>query len=208
MAFKTRLVKRPQGGSYEERWCFLTEDQALYVMTLSRNSDRVRECKRKLVKGFSAARKELENRETTPKTQAQALLESVQLIVQIEQRQKQQELIQQQHEQRITAIEIDKEIAQQELFALPFSDNPAPVFSTRAKINRIIRSTAKSKLLDPQGLWNEAYTQLYYRGSYDVRARVRHSGLTKLDQIERDGMIDIFFAIVSAIYGTIPTANI
>ena len=49
LAFKTRLVKRPQGGTYEERWCFLNEEQALYIITLSKNTDRVRECKRKLV---------------------------------------------------------------------------------------------------------------------------------------------------------------
>ena len=44
-AFETRLVKRPQGGTYEERWSWLTEPQATFVMTLSRNTEQVINCK-------------------------------------------------------------------------------------------------------------------------------------------------------------------
>jgi len=35
-----------QGGR-PERFCYLNENQSTYVMTLSRNTDPVRECKRK-----------------------------------------------------------------------------------------------------------------------------------------------------------------
>lgn len=56
LIFKTRLVKLPQGGSYQERWVWLNEEWANYLMTLSRNTKRVRAAKRQLVKAFSQAK--------------------------------------------------------------------------------------------------------------------------------------------------------
>lgn len=57
VAFETRLAKRPQGGSYKEKWALLSEEQATLLMTYSRNTERVRQCKRNLVKAFSRAKK-------------------------------------------------------------------------------------------------------------------------------------------------------
>lgn len=55
--FKTEVGKRAQGGGNPEKIYYLNEDQALYIMTLSRNTDAVRKCKRELVKAFSNAKK-------------------------------------------------------------------------------------------------------------------------------------------------------
>ncbi len=56
-AVETADIQMPNGGTRKELVCYwLTEDQATYVMTLSRNTDSVRRCKRELVKAFSAAK--------------------------------------------------------------------------------------------------------------------------------------------------------
>lgn len=55
-AFETRLVKRLQGGTYEERWAWLTELQATFVMTLSRNTEQVVNCKLALAVAFDKAK--------------------------------------------------------------------------------------------------------------------------------------------------------
>ncbi len=49
-------IKGSQGGR-PERYTFLTEEQATVLMTYSRNTDKVRHCKRKLVKAFTEAKK-------------------------------------------------------------------------------------------------------------------------------------------------------
>lgn len=52
----------PNGGSKGGRpevFAWLTEDQCLFVMTLSRNTDQVIECKMNLVKAFAEARRQL-----------------------------------------------------------------------------------------------------------------------------------------------------
>jgi phage regulator Rha-like protein len=67
-AFETRVIERPQGGTYEERICWLTEPQAIFLMTLSRNTERVVSCKLKLVEAFEAAKQRIATLETTPAT--------------------------------------------------------------------------------------------------------------------------------------------
>lgn len=52
------IGKPPEGsqGGRPEKFAWLTEDQSLFLMTLSRNTDRVVECKANLVEAFSKAR--------------------------------------------------------------------------------------------------------------------------------------------------------
>lgn len=72
--FKTDVVKRPQGGTYEVSYCFLNEAQATLLMTFSRNSDRVLDCKENLVEAFTAAKnRSLQNTVTTPQSYKEAL---------------------------------------------------------------------------------------------------------------------------------------
>ncbi|MEM9213978.1 MAG: Rha family transcriptional regulator [Cyanobacteria bacterium P01_F01_bin.150] len=57
IAFETeKPLKGTQGGRPSE-WAYLSEDQSLYFMTLSKNTPKVRRCKRELVKAFSEAKK-------------------------------------------------------------------------------------------------------------------------------------------------------
>jgi phage regulator Rha-like protein len=56
VAFQTREFKTRQGNSSVERFAFLSEDQATFLMTLSRNTEQVVECKLALVQAFSKAK--------------------------------------------------------------------------------------------------------------------------------------------------------
>lgn len=62
--FKKAVGERKQGGGKAERVALLTEDQALFLLALSRNTDRVVELKFKLVQAFSAARRNAQQRQT------------------------------------------------------------------------------------------------------------------------------------------------
>ena len=54
--FEICVVKRPQGGTYEETYCYLNEQQANLLMTFSRNTDQVLDCKERLVEAFIQAK--------------------------------------------------------------------------------------------------------------------------------------------------------
>jgi phage regulator Rha-like protein len=57
LSFKGDKPLEGSRGGRPETFCFLNEEQATYAMTLSRNSNKVRQCKRNLVKAFSEAKK-------------------------------------------------------------------------------------------------------------------------------------------------------
>jgi phage regulator Rha-like protein len=60
---KVPFETAPLSSGQTEVFCWLNEEQATFAMTLSRNSSKVIECKKKLVRGFYAAKKLLQQRE-------------------------------------------------------------------------------------------------------------------------------------------------
>ncbi len=60
LPFETEVGYREQGGGNPEKFYYLNEDQATYLMTLSKNTVKVRACKRQLVKSFAEAKKLLQ----------------------------------------------------------------------------------------------------------------------------------------------------
>jgi anti-repressor protein len=56
VAFQTREFKTRQGNTSVERFAWLSEDQATFLMTLSRNTEQVVQCKLALVQAFSKAK--------------------------------------------------------------------------------------------------------------------------------------------------------
>lgn len=198
LSLETKLVKLPQGGTYEERWYFLTEDQAYYIMTLSRNTERVRSCKRKLVLGFSEARKQLEEKTSMSHIDmcfelAKSVMESAKALKELDRKVND-------NDRRIRAMEQEREEAKEELNKLPLSEEEASELTERSKINLIIRNKALRDNIPFQDVYEAAYIQLRYRDHYWVQARRRKSGNTKkplIEQVEQDGMISKLYAIVS-----------
>ncbi len=65
LAFETREFKTKQGNKSIEKFCYLTEDQAIFIGTLSRNTEEVVSFKIKLVQSFSDVRKQTLQTEKT-----------------------------------------------------------------------------------------------------------------------------------------------
>ncbi len=57
VAFETREFKTKQGNRSVEKYAWLNEEQSTFLMTLSRNTERVVQCKLELVKAFTKAKK-------------------------------------------------------------------------------------------------------------------------------------------------------
>ena len=62
LLFKNAVGERQQGGGNPERFVLLNEDQAFFLLSLSRNSDRVVDLKVKLIQAFSEARRAADQR--------------------------------------------------------------------------------------------------------------------------------------------------
>jgi phage regulator Rha-like protein len=56
LPFEMETVTNSVGAVNQEVFCYLNEDQATYLMTLSKNTEQVKLCKKQLVKAFAAAK--------------------------------------------------------------------------------------------------------------------------------------------------------
>jgi phage regulator Rha-like protein len=84
--FEVGASKMPDGriNPNPEKFAWLTEDQAIFLMTLCKNTDRVVQCKANLVESFSNKRKYLQSSE--PISVLDALISSLQQLKLIENR--------------------------------------------------------------------------------------------------------------------------
>ena len=69
LRFENATVTNSVGAVNKVRFVYLTEEQSLFFMTLSRNTERVVQCKIQLVKAFSEAKKLLEKTKSTQTNQ-------------------------------------------------------------------------------------------------------------------------------------------
>lgn len=76
LSFENATVTNSVGAVNQVVFCWLNEEQATYAMTLSRNTEKVRLCKRNLVKAFSEAKRQLEVQK-----QPQSYLEALKALV-------------------------------------------------------------------------------------------------------------------------------
>ena len=100
--FETESSRMPDGriNPKPEKYALLTENQAMVLMTFSRNTDEVVECKLALVEAFSKAKKALH-----PSSSLQALQYAVNQLVEQEKRQLELERQQKTTEVRVDVIE-------------------------------------------------------------------------------------------------------
>lgn len=63
LLFKNAVGERNQGGGNPERFALLNEDQAFFLLSLSRNSEQVVDLKVKLIQAFSEARRAADQRQ-------------------------------------------------------------------------------------------------------------------------------------------------
>jgi hypothetical protein len=82
---------------------------------------------------------------------------------------------------------------------LPRSDREAPPLKTRAKVNRLVRDYAFANSLDFDAVWNRVYMEFRDRHQFDAKVRAKNDGVRPLDVIEKAGLMEELFAVVSEV---------
>lgn len=182
VAFET-LPLATGGGMQNQVIAHLTEEQALYIGTLSRNSKRVVAFKATLVKSFVEARRRLQDA-SRPSLPADYIRQQEQRLAHLEQQLRQVLSAQQQ--------------AARSLLDVPRSTEPLPVETTRIKIQRIVNGYCRVNNLKQQDIWRRVYDRLYYLYRINIRAHKRSERESWLDVAERSGHLEKIYAIVSA----------
>lgn len=192
---------RPQGGFSNSEIIKMSVDcfEQFCLMAGTPKGKEIRlhfiECRRKYIKMLE------ERSQQVPQ------LTPIQLIAQIatqmadqEKRQMEQEaLILKQQNQLNNLLDIQRQ-AEEELTALPCSDQAAPQKTTRIKINNLVRNYAQRTNLPHGKVWSKLYLEFRDRCHIDAKRRAENQGKKlAIEVIEELGLIEELFAIASEI---------
>ena len=133
---------------------------------------------------FIACEKKLKEVVSKPMTTAQMFALQAQALLEIEQRQLEQE-------ERLRALEENQRENEAALKAIPLEDVTLPELPERQQINQLARLYAGSTGINHKEVWNKVYQELYYRFNISIRAYKKNLGETSyLDVAERIGCLD------------------
>ena len=133
---------------------------------------------------FIECEKRLKEVVTKPMTTAQMFALQAQALLEIEQRQNEQD-------ERIRRLEENQRENEAALKAIPFEDVTLPELPERQQINQLARLYAGSTGVSFRDVWNKVYQELYYRFNISIRAHKKNLGETSyLDVAERIGCLD------------------
>jgi hypothetical protein len=87
-------------------------------------------------------------------------------------------------------------------FNVPRATEPPAPLTTRKKISMIVRSFIAAHSINPDGdeykdMFNNIYWQFKYRYGFDATVRAKNAGISKLEAIERAGLIEELYKLVS-----------
>ncbi|MBD2753768.1 Rha family transcriptional regulator [Spirosoma validum] len=198
IAFETRKIETGKGRP--ESVAQLTEDQALFIGTLSRNSKRVVEFKSVLVKSFADARKRL--LAPAPPSTEQVLM---QLVSQSQQILLTQEEMLSQLRADVDQIMHNKRPAKPgrlgKQLSLPGLPRPRPSVGT-SPLRQLIHTRVMEYCGFHDATTQETYTYLYKRlfdvYSINVYRLTRAGTESMLDALERYGHLDKVYGLVMA----------
>ena len=182
-AFKTPNLSIPAKRSTKPQTIFLlTEDQALFLGTLCRNSERVVSFKMTLVTAFAQARRQ--QLAIVPAVDASRLVEYEQRLSDLERQLDQYRTNQQQAAQLL--LNVDR------------SSEAVPEETMRMKIQRIVNGYCQAKGQMQSFVWSHVYEMLYTRYRVRIQAYKKGKRETLLSVAERIGQLPNVYAIVSA----------
>lgn len=153
--------------------------------------------------------KELHNKLSTPLTPAEALLRQVQLMVDVERRQKETEAKVNNIENTLNGILELQASNRAELKALPISTVALPEMGVRDRVRLLVNRYAQACMLAQQSVWDSVYQTLYYNYHVSIKSYMKkNKSESWLDVAERNGHIEKVYIIISNMLKTKGLSNI
>lgn len=172
LPFQTEVKKRKVGAT-REKFCYLSEDQAIFIGTLSRNTQKVVAFKAHLVKSFAIARRG--DRSEVTLSPAQIILKQAQQMVDFE--------------QRITAIENDKQKAKEELLKIQQEGSHALYSDHRKRLDYLVKSYAEYTRAPVPKIYQVLYKEFDLVYGKKIYYHAEKTGKTPIAWLESQGWI-------------------
>lgn len=181
--------------SGQNRDTLLISESGMYSVVLVSRKPQAKEFKKWITSAvIPSIRKtgKYEIEQPKPITQAEALLQSVQLIIALEQ--KVDKL-----ESTVNAIELDRRQLKQQLHALPEPLTDVPESTTRAKLNEVVRLYSVLNG-DFRGNWKKLYREFRDRYHIDLVVRAKNAGVSTLDYVAANGLIEDLYSLAHLLF--------
>jgi len=172
----------------------LTKEETLFVATKFNDEARARLILR--WEELELKEKNLPNtqvKEVVPMTSLQALQATINHMVEIEQRQIENSQKIQLVEQRLDAIDKEREENSKLLLSETLSEKDIPEMTMRAKINKLAREYGNATNTPMADVWHKIYGDLYYL--YHIKL----DGNNKLETAEKRNCLEPIYNIVSGL---------
>lgn len=147
-------------------------------------------------KYFIACEKQLKE-EVKTLTSAEILLEMAQQNVNIERKQKEQDLAISHIDRKLNGILELQASSEASLMTTTLSNEEVPEVKMRDKVRMLVNKRANALCIPQQKVWDDLYYDLYYRYGISIRAYSKEKNKSWLDVAERIGCIDKLYALIS-----------
>lgn len=128
---------------------------------------------------------------TTQMTQAQALLQSVQVLVNLEKRTIK-------IEKDVAGLMADRQLATQQLTVLPLSDEEMPELSEKDEVIKLVNNYSRMTGINQHNVWNSIYDRLLYAYHIKIKAYKKQKGESYLQVADREGHLGKIKTIISS----------
>lgn len=133
-----------------------------------------------------------------PLSPAELIIAQGQAMLALEQKQREQEMKIQGLSQDVDELKRVRVEAEQQLKALPLSEEKTPEKSLRAVVNELARQYQRLTGCEYSEVWNKAYKDLYYKYGISVNGiKELKKGESKLSKLERKGHLEEVKIILS-----------
>ena len=164
------------------------------ILAMGYTGKKAMQFKEKYISAFNKMESTLREQPQTPQqlSGAEYLLQQAQLMVEQERRLKTLE-------NRMDALDQEREGNGRKLLTVTISEEKAVEPSLRDKIRLLVNRYASATNTMQRDVWHKVYDRLYYGYHISIRAYKKAKGETNLDVAERNHFLDKIYTIVSSL---------
>lgn len=188
MFLETTYINEQNGQEYP---MFVMNRDGFTLLVMGYNGKKAFKFKLDYIAAFNAMEKQLkEQHQQKPLTSAQMF--SLQANINLEYENRISKV-----EQRLNAIEQEREENGQRLLETSISNTPLPQLSLRDQVRQLVNQYSSANNMKQPDVWHKIYDQMYYLYHISIRAYKRNKGENNLDVAERNSLLDKMYNIIS-----------
>lgn len=187
MFVETTYINEQNGQEYP---MFVMNRDGFTLLVMGYTGKKALKFKLDYIAAFNSMEKQLREQQQKPLTSAQMFALQANINLEYENRISKVE-------QRLNAIEQEREENGKRLLETSISNTPLPQMSLRDQVRQLVNQYSSANNMKQPDVWHKIYDQMYYLYHISIRAYKRNKGENNLDVAERNSLLDKMYNIIS-----------